>query len=359
MLTRRRLAAFTAGLPLLGGVLAGKPAQAEASPKQIRIGVPMTGLGGRPFSMGSYISVIHVQGRLEKEFGPDGTAIEWHFYSGAGPAVNEALAEGALDFAWQGDLPEIVARSRGLLTQQILVAGNRLPISLLVSRKSGITSLAALKGKTVANFQGTTLQLAADRILASAGLSENDIKIVNLDPLTAAEAVAQGQIDATFTEFTPPARLAQLLNTVFTSGPKTPVLTAQSSLIVTSSFAAAYPDAVDRVARVGVEAAHWTAQEQNRAALYAIFDKTGYPPAYIQAAYDGFELKQFSAPIWDDFATAQLARSVADCTKYGLIRTPVAVEGWVNPAPLQRALATTGLTGYWQHFAADGTTRLG
>jgi sulfonate transport system substrate-binding protein len=79
----------------------------------------------------------------------------------------------------------------------------------------------------------------------------------------------------------------------------------------------------------------------------------------VLAAYGGFELKQFSAPVWDGFATAQLARSVADCTKYGLIRAPVSVQGWVNPAPLQRALATTGLTDYWPHFAADGTTRLG
>jgi hypothetical protein len=47
----------------------------------------MAGLGGRPFSMGSYVSVIHVQGRLEQEFAKDGTTVDWHFYSGAGPAV--------------------------------------------------------------------------------------------------------------------------------------------------------------------------------------------------------------------------------------------------------------------------------
>jgi sulfonate transport system substrate-binding protein len=358
MLTRRRLAALTTGLPLLGGTMAALPARAASSPKKIRIGVPMTGLGGRAYSMGSYISVIHVQGLLETAFAKDGTAIDWQFFTGAGPAVNEALAEGALDFAWQGDLPEIVARSRGLATQQILVTGNRLPISVAANHKSGIANLADLKGKTVANFQGTTLQLAADRILASAGLSERDLQMVNLDPLTAAEAVAQGQIDATFTEFTPPPRLARLLNIVFTSGPQTPVLTAQSSLIVTNGFAVAYPEAVDRVARVAVEAAYWTSQERNRAALYAIFDKTGYPPAYIQAAYDGFNLKQFSSPVWDDFAIAQLARSAADCEKYGLTRNPVSTQGWVNEAPLQRALVATGLGGYWPRFAADGTTRL-
>jgi sulfonate transport system substrate-binding protein len=358
MLTRRRLSALTAGLPLLGGILAATPSAAAASPKQIRIGVPMTGLGGRPFSMGSYISVIHVQGRLEQEFAKDGTVIDWQFFTGAGPAVNEALAEGALDFAWQGDLPEIVARSRGLATQQLLITSNRLPISAVANHQAGITTLADLKGKSVANFQGTTLQLAADRILASVGLTERDVKLVNLDPLTAAEAVAQGQIDASFTEFLPPPRLAHLLNVVFTSGPKTPVLTAQSSFIVTNDFAATHPDAVDRVTRVAVEAAYWSSQEQNRQALYAVYDKTGYPPAYIASVFGGFDLKQFNSPLWDDFATAQLARSATDCVKYGLIRTPVSVQGWVNQAPLTRALAATNLTGYWSRYAADGVKRL-
>lgn len=358
MLTRRGFAALTASLPLLGGAMAAAPAWAEASPKQIRVGMATAGLGGRPYSMGSYVSVMHVQGLLEKEFAQDGTAIHWKFFIGAGPAVNEALAEGALDFVWQGDLPEIVARSRGLATQQLLVAGNRFPISVIASRQSGITSLAGLKGRTVANFQGTALQLAADRILASAGLREQDLHMINLDPLTAEEAVAQGQIDASFTEFRPPPRLASRVNVVFTSGPQTPILTSQASLLVTSAFAAAYPTAVDRVALVAVKAAHWSSQPQNRAAVLAIFDKTGYPPAFIEAIFSDIDFKPFCSPLWDDFAVAQLARSAAACTKFGLIRSPITVAGWINQAPLQRALAATGLTNYWARYAADGTTRL-
>ena len=38
--------------------------------------------------------------------------------------------------------------------------------------------------------------------------------------------------------------------------------------------------------RVAVEAAYWASQEQNRPALYEIFGKTGYPAAYIKAAFD-------------------------------------------------------------------------
>ena len=358
MLTRRRFTALSAGLPALGGVLAARPALASTAPAKIRIGVPMTGLGGRPYSMGSYISVIHVQGLLEKEFAKDGTSIEWHFFTGAGPAVNEALAGGALDFAWQGDLPEIVARSRGLGTQQLFVTSNRLPISVLVGAKSGITTLADLKGKSVANFQGTTTQLTADRVLASVGLRESDVQLINLDSQTATEAVVQGQIDATFSLLPPAPHFANLVKVIFTSGPKTPILTSQASFLATNDFAVAHPDAVDRVTRVAVGAAYWASQEQNRQALYAVYGKSGYPLAIIEAAFGGFDLKQSSSPLWDDFATAQLARSAADCLTYGLIRTPITVPGWINAAPLQRALVATNLTNYWARYAADGTTVL-
>lgn len=354
MLSRRRLAVSLAGLPLLGA----RKRAAGSVPRQIRIGVPMAGLGGRPYSMGSYVSAMHAQGRLEREFSRDGTRIAWHFFAGAGPAVNEALAEGALDFAWQGDLPEIVARSRGLGTLQLAVAGNKVPLLVAVNARSNISSLADLKGKTVANFQGTTLQLVADRVLATVGLSERNVHMVNLDPSTAAEAVAQGQIDATFTEFALMPRMARILRVIFVSGPKTPELTSQSSFIVTDGFAAAYPDAVDRVVRVAVAAAYWASQERNRAALYALFDKTGYPPAYIRAAFDPLNLREFNSPLWDDFAVAQLARSAADSSRYGLIRKPVSVRGWINAAPLRRALASKGLSTYWPRFSSDGTTRL-
>lgn len=359
MVTRRRIAASLAGLPILGASARLRPARAaEAVPRRIRVGVPMAGIGGRPYSLGSYVSAVHAQGRLEQEFSKDGTEIVWHFYAGAGPAVNEGLAEGALDFAWQGDLPEIVARSRGLATRQLAVAANRIPFVVAVSPKSDISSLADLKGKTVANFQGTTMQLVADRALATVGLREQDLQMVNLDSGTGAQAVLEGQIDATFAEFSLMPRLAKLLKIVFVAGAKTPELTSQSSILATDSFATAYPDAVDRVVRVAVEAAYWSSQAQNRAALYALWGKSGYPQAYIQAAFDPIDLQQYCSPLWDDFATAQLDRSAVDSARYGLIRTPVSVQSWIDDAPLKRALASTGLGTYWPRYSADGKSRL-
>jgi sulfonate transport system substrate-binding protein len=360
MLTRRRFAAdFVATSALtLSALSAPHIARAQDQPKKIRIGIAEAGLGGRPYSFGDTVSVVHVQGLLEREFSKDGTAIEWHFYAGAGPAVNEALANNALDFVWQGDLPQYVARSRGLDTRQLWVDGNRLPVYVAVSKKSSITDLAGLKGKTVANFQGTSLELSVDRILASVNLTEADLQIINLDQITATQAVIEGQIDATFLAFGLPPQAAKMLRVIYHAGADNPAFTQQASALTTGAFAAAYPDAVARVAKVQVNAAHWASLPENTAALYDIWGKSGYPVPMLKAIYQITDLKQFTSPLWDPFQLAQMQRSAADAFKYGLIRTAVDTTHWIDHAPLDGALAASGLTHYWPQFAADGTTRL-
>jgi sulfonate transport system substrate-binding protein len=355
MLTRRKLGASLAAAGLLAKPLIARAN--TAAPAKIRIGVALTGLGGRPYSLGSAISVVHVQGLLEKEFAADGTAIEWNFYAGAGPAVNEALANGALDFAWQGDLPEIVARSRGLQTTQLFVAGNRSPVFVVVAKDSKIANLIDLKGKTVANFQGTNLELSVNRILASVGLGEHDLQIVNLDQNTAGQAVAEHQIDAAFVQLGIPARAQKYLKVIYATGTTHPELTPQASFIVANTFASTAPDAVDRVVRVAVGAAHWSSLPGNQDALYQIYAKTGYPLPFIEQVFKPIDPLVATSPLWDAFQRAQLTRSASDAYKYGLIRTPVQVEGWIDTGPLSRALTALKLENYWPQFAADGTTK--
>ncbi|MGA2411350.1 MAG: hypothetical protein ABSG46_13300 [Candidatus Binataceae bacterium] len=72
---------------------AGKLACADM-PAVIRIGVAGVGVGNRPYSGGASVSIVHSCGLLEKEFNGTGIQIVWLFYKGAGPAVNEAIADG-------------------------------------------------------------------------------------------------------------------------------------------------------------------------------------------------------------------------------------------------------------------------
>src|SRR3954469_20953860 len=173
-------------------------AHAEEAPKTIRIGVAAEGVGGRQYAYRMSLDVARAQGLIEKEFAPSGTKIEWHYFRAAGPAVSEALASHQVDFVFHGDLPSVIVRSTGIKTRYLMPLYARSNIYVAVPAKSDIHTLADLKGKVVSNFRGTAVQLVAARILSSVGLSERDLKLVNLDTASANAALATGQVDAGF-----------------------------------------------------------------------------------------------------------------------------------------------------------------
>ena len=70
-------------------------------------------------------------------------------------AVNEALANNQLDFAIQGDLPEIIGRANGLKTKLLLASGAHAPIYLAVPTGSPIHKVRDLRGKKLSIFRGT------------------------------------------------------------------------------------------------------------------------------------------------------------------------------------------------------------
>lgn len=69
------------------------------------------------------------------------------FFRGAGPALNESLAAGHLDFAaGLGDLPAIVGRANSLKTKWLLTDNVRCTIYLKVRPASGINRIEDLSG---------------------------------------------------------------------------------------------------------------------------------------------------------------------------------------------------------------------
>ncbi|HWT38795.1 MAG TPA: nitrate ABC transporter substrate-binding protein, partial [Paraburkholderia sp.] len=85
---------------LLATALAFTVPQAHADkPAVIRIGVAQQGAGDPPTFGGSPAATVQQLQLVEKEFAADGIKVEWLFFKGAGPAVNEAIADKSLDFA--------------------------------------------------------------------------------------------------------------------------------------------------------------------------------------------------------------------------------------------------------------------
>ncbi|MEJ1975543.1 MAG: ABC transporter substrate-binding protein [Acetobacteraceae bacterium] len=146
----------------------------------------------------------HSEGYIQRELKDlPGVTIEFYFFKGAGPAVNEAFANGQLDFASQGDLPQVVGLAAGLKTVQLMANGAHSPTFLAVQPDSTIQSVKDLKGRKVAIFRGTNGHLSVVKILAANGLSERDLQVINMDEASSSAALAARDIDATFGDYGP------------------------------------------------------------------------------------------------------------------------------------------------------------
>jgi len=341
---------------LLATALAFTVPQAHADkPAVIRIGVAQQGAGDPPTFGGSPAATVQQLQLLEKEFAADGIKVEWLFFKGAGPAVNEAIADKSLDFAFQGDLPSVLGRANGLKTRILLESGVRVGVKIAVPPDSNVQSVKDLKGRRVSIFRGTNLQLVADNVLAANQLDERDLRVINLDSASSLAALSSKGIDASVNDYhlykLRDQGLAKIIYESQTDGPQ---FTRQSHLLVLDDFDRAHPDIVQRVVNQFVKGAQWSSDEANRDALFKLWAKSGVTYASWQAEFANQPLKSRNSPLVDPFIVARYKAVANDALKLKLIRQPVEIDGWFETRYLDNALRTQSLEHYWTRYDAQG-----
>jgi NitT/TauT family transport system substrate-binding protein/sulfonate transport system substrate-binding protein len=146
-----------------------------------------------PFNI--QIMVMKERGMLEKAFAEKNIAVKWRdINSGAEQA--QAMAAGSLDIA------SVINSTSVILAN---AAENRVEIAAVVSRPRGSFALLVgpgvpgsvreLKGKTVAGPKGTVLHQMLVAALAKEGLTQEDIKFIQMGLPEARAALLSGQID--------------------------------------------------------------------------------------------------------------------------------------------------------------------
>jgi sulfonate transport system substrate-binding protein len=327
-----------------------------ADPLTIRFGFANVGVDNRQFSGGNAIATAHSEHYFEKELAdrPD-IRIEYFFFKGAGPAVNEAFANGQLDFASQGDLPQVVARANGLKTRQLAASGAHGPMYLAVPPNSDIQSVKDLKGRKVAIFRGTNNHLAAVKVLAANGLTERDFQGINMDEASSNAALVTGNIDAAFGNYGVLLLAAQgLARIAYTTKGDNPSFERQGTLIADDGFVRAHPDLTQRIVTALVKASWWSSQEENRDALFDIWSRTGRPASVYRTDFEGQTLKYRNSPLIDAYLFGQYRDQARQAREYGLIRRDVSVDGWFDPRFVDTAVAQLGLTQAWTRYDAQG-----
>ncbi|MDD2547009.1 MAG: ABC transporter substrate-binding protein [Burkholderiaceae bacterium] len=330
--------------------------QAAEPLKVIRIGVATGGVGSDPVRHGGTITALaYTEGAVEQEFKKDGVQVEWVFFKGAGPAVNEALVNKQLDFAYQGDLPSIVHRASGVKTQIILGTGVRSGLYLAVPPGSPIQRIEDLKGKKVALFKGTNLHLAAVRALADKGLQERDVKFINLDFAAGNTALVTKDVDAAFSYVGVfDLRDKGLAKIIWSAADDSYRYTRQAALLVTEDFAAAHPKAVQRVVTTLVKTARKYSEESKRSEVFELWGKAEHPEKVWREDFVGQPLRVRFSPLIDPFLVASYQESARVGKELKLVRGNPEIPRWFDARYLNTALKELQLESYWPAYGADG-----
>lgn len=118
----------------------------------------------------------------------------------AGPAELPAFAGDSIDMGWMGSVPAVAGYANGLpLTIILFERVHSTDLRLDVNPKSDIIKLADLKGKRIAITLGSTSHYELLRAISEAGLTPNDLTIVNLSPVNMPPAYRAGEIDGALT----------------------------------------------------------------------------------------------------------------------------------------------------------------
>lgn len=320
----------------------------------VRIGVAQAGSGDPTTFGGSALGIVRNQKLLEKAFEGTGTKVEWYFFKGAGPAVNEALSNDQLDLAYEGDLPQVLARSNRLQTRLVAALGVRSPVYLAVPKGSSIHSIKDLAGKRVAIFRGTNGQLVADNLLAANGLSERDLKVINLDTGSTQAALAAKEIDAAFGGIELyKLRDQGVIDLVNDPHIGTPLFTRQTALVVRDDFVQSHPEQVQKVVDALVDAAAWASKSENHDAVIDEWAKSGVPEASWQAEFKQ-PLSVRLSPLIDPFLISSYQAVAEQAHELRLIRRSISVDDWFDTRFLDSALKKKGLATFWTSQDAQG-----
>ncbi|SJZ30794.1 ABC transporter substrate-binding protein [Selenihalanaerobacter shriftii] len=115
----------------------------------------------------------------------------------SGPAVNEAIASGSVQFGTMGDTPALMAVA-GNLPVKILssVGGGENRQRLMVKKNSNIDSVKDLAGKTIGIKKGTSSHGGFYQLASKEGLDPDQVSIIDIRPPDMADALATDQADA-------------------------------------------------------------------------------------------------------------------------------------------------------------------
>lgn len=178
-----------------------------------------------------------------------------------GPAEIAAMASGDIDISQIGHgAHALCAEGEAVIFQ---IDCTSLADAVIGNKDKGINSIADLKGKTVAVTSGTSAEIILNLALQSAGMSQSDIEMVEMDANGVVSAMISGKVDACATWSPGTGTIMEALKdkgiTLANNQDYVDQVTFPSSFITTQKFADEKHDILVRFSRAVQKAADYRA----------------------------------------------------------------------------------------------------
>lgn len=216
----------------------------------------------------SPLIIAQEKGWLDEAFKSHHAEAVWSKFT-SGPPLLESLVSGRVDLSWLGDGAAISGVANKLPFEVIgLISEGRDLNTILVPTGSPIATVENLKGKTVGAAKGTTSHVFLIKVLQAAGLTQQDVKIINLQFDDGQAAFEAGKLDAWVT-IDPYVTLNVQQKKASVLDVKTEIY-APVSMIAHTEFAKEHPDLVVEFLKQYDKAVKWQNDNLDEAAgLYA------------------------------------------------------------------------------------------
>lgn len=326
------------------------------------------------------LSIAINLGLLDEEFAPDGVAVRSLAVT-ADPAARQGHFSQLHPnlFRHGGNIPPLVARSRGADVRVIGLSWTDFYEPVLALPESGIETAADLRGRRLAlprrigdavDFWYTVVLQGYERALATAGLTLADVELVDIPversaigPTAAGDdhrvalfdaqtlfgqqrevavALLTGKVDAIFSH----ATLAVIVQgitgarvVVDVGALPDPLARVNNgipmALTVTGDLLESHPEAVTRVLARVLEAADW-AREEADAARAIIADEIGLPARLVDLAHGPDAAARLDVDLSPERVDA-LGVQIERLEAAGVLDGPVDIDALVESAPLEEA----------------------
>ncbi|MFI9767860.1 aliphatic sulfonate ABC transporter substrate-binding protein [Streptomyces sp. NPDC052415] len=347
----RRTLAVLAVLPLLALAACGYGSQAVENTEHAIPGASKVD-GLDSVRIGYFGNLTHAtalvgrhEGIFQKELG--GTTAKYAAFN-AGPSEIEALNSGSIDIGWIGPSPAINGYVKADGKNLRIISGSASGGVKLVVNPERIRSVRDVEGKRIATPQlGNTQDVAFLNWAAEQGWKvdaesgEGDVSVVRSDNKVTPDLYRSGSVDGAWVPEPTASKLVAeggkvLLDEADLWPGKKFVIT---NVIVSQSFLAEHPKAVEAVLRGSVEANRWInahPDEAKAAANAQLAADTGkaLPAEVIDRAWPSIRFT-------DDPLAATLDAQARHAVEAGLLERPD-LSGIYDLTPLNRVLGAEG-----------------